>query len=100
MNNFGLPEDVYEEILKALKRFPEIKCAKVFGSRAKGTQKRYSDVDIAVYASASHNLAANVKDALDNLDAVYNFDVLHYEMTTNSEIKAHIDRVGVEILNI
>jgi predicted nucleotidyltransferase len=97
MNNFGLPQDVFDEIRKVLNRFPDVKRVKIFGSRAKGIHKRYSDVDIAIFAEADHNLAANIKYELDNLDVVYNFDVLHYEMTLNDEIKAHIDRVGVEI---
>ena len=98
MNSFGLPQDVFAEILKVLGRFPEIERVKIFGSRAKGTHRRYSDVDIAVFAQPNCDLAANVKDALDDLDAIYNFDVLHYEMTANEEIKAHIDRVGFEIM--
>jgi predicted nucleotidyltransferase len=97
MNNFGLPQNVYDEMVNALNRFPEIKHAKIFGSRAKGTHKRYSDVDIAVFAEANPNLAADIKDVLDNLDTIYDFDVLHYEMTSSAEIKAHIDRVGIEI---
>ena len=48
MNNFGLPQDVYDDMIKTLNRFPEIEHAKIFGSRATGTHKRYSDVDIAI----------------------------------------------------
>ena len=98
MNDFGLPQDIYEDMVKVLNSFPEIEHVKIFGSRAKGTHKRYSDVDIAVFAKSSHNLSANIKDALESLDAIYDFDVLHYEMNTNAEIKAHIDRVGVEVI--
>ena len=97
MNNFGLPQNVYDEMVKTLNRFPEIKRAKIFGSRAKGTYKRYSDIDIAVFAEKNNNLAANIKDALDTLDTIYDFDVLHYEMTSSAEIKSHIDKVGIEI---
>ena len=98
MNNVGLPEDVLNEIVKVLSRFPEIKSAKIFGSRAKNAHKRYSDVDVAIFAAPNQILAANIKDALDDLDVIYNFDVVHYEMAANEEIKAHIDRVGIEIM--
>ena len=37
-------------------------------------------------------------DVMENLDTIYDFDVLHYEMTSNAEIKAHVDRVGIEIM--
>jgi len=98
-NKFGLPDDVLSEILDVLRRFSAIKCAKIFGSRAKGNYKRYSDVDIAIFADADCDLAASVKDALDDIDVIYSFDILHYERITNAEIKAHIDRVGVVILS-
>ncbi len=98
MNSFGLPQDVLSEMIAVLRGFPQIKGAKIFGSRAKGTHKRYSDVDIAIFAEEEPHLAANVQAALDDLDVVYYFDMLHYEMTVNEAIKAHIDRVGVEIM--
>ena len=98
MNSFGLPQDVYKDIVNILKCFPEIEQAKVFGSRAKGTQKRYSDVDIAIFAKPSNHLSASVKDALESLDVIYNFDVLHFEMTSNADLKDHINRVGVALV--
>jgi len=97
MNSFGLPQYIYDEVVKTLNSFREIKQVKIFGSRAKGTHKRYSDVDIAIYAEECHELAANVKDALNELDVIYDFDVLHYEMTSNAEIRSHIDRVGITV---
>lgn len=98
MNNFGLPEDVFIEIKKTLSRFPEIERAKIFGSRAMGNFKRYSDVDIAVFSrNGDRNLSQIVKDALEDLDVIYKFDVLHYEKIESADVRAHIDRVGIEI---
>ena len=97
MNNFGLPADILADIIKTLRNYPEIKSAKVFGSRAKGSFKRYSDVDIAIFADKSHSLAKHIKYDLEELDTIYNFDVLDYNTLSNVEIKAHIDRVGTEI---
>jgi len=96
MNDFGLPAKILTEIKEVLHMYPGINSAKIFGSRAKGNHKRYSDVDIALYAEADQNLTANVKDALDDLDAIYNFDVILYNEITNEDIKSHIDRIGVE----
>jgi len=98
INNFGIPEDVFSEILMVLRGQPKIECAKIFGSRAKGNYKRYSDIDIAIFANTDGDLSQNVKDALEDLDTIYNFDVLHYDKISNVEIKAHINRVGIEIL--
>lgn len=46
--DFGLSTADLGEIIKVLHSFPEVKQAILFGSRAKGTYKRGSDVDIAL----------------------------------------------------
>ncbi|MEW6606108.1 MAG: nucleotidyltransferase domain-containing protein [bacterium] len=47
MNN-GLKESEIEKIIEALKRFPQIEQAIIFGSRAKGSHKKGSDIDLAI----------------------------------------------------
>ena len=94
MNSFGLPDDVFAEIKDTLRGFPQIKYAKIFGSRAKGCHKRYSDVDIVVYSDEDSDISAEIEDALEDLDCIYYFDVLHYEKLTDIDVKAHIDRLG------
>ena len=98
MNSFGLPESIFADVIEVLRRYPEVTNAKIYGSRAKGNYKRYSDVDIAIFANQECDLAQSVREALEDLDTIYYFDVLQYDKISNAEIKAHIDRVGVEIL--
>ena len=100
VNEFGLPRYVFDQIVNTLRRYPAIKSAKIFGSRAKGNYKRYSDIDIAIFVDGDRDLSANVKDALEDLYVIYKFDVAQYDKTANPEIREHIDRVGVEILRI
>ena len=100
MNEFGLPDYVFDRIIEVLRRYPAIKSAKIFGSRAKGNYKRYSDVDIAIFADGDRDLSANVKDALEDLYVIYKFDVAQYDKIGNPEMREHIDRVGLEILRI
>ena len=100
LNKFGLPQHVFDEIVAAIKKYPEIKSAKIFGSRAKGDFSRYSDVDIAVFADCIRDLSADIRYDLEDLNIIYNCDILHYEKVVNSEIKSHIDRVGIEILDL
>lgn len=45
----GLKEEDLQYIIDNIKRFPEIKKAIVFGSRAKGNYKVGSDIDIAIF---------------------------------------------------
>ncbi|MCL2410479.1 MAG: nucleotidyltransferase domain-containing protein, partial [Treponema sp.] len=80
-----------------LKKYPQIKKAVIFGSRAKGSNKQYSDIDIAIFADTDENIPSDIKYDMEELDIVYFVDVVHYEKTSNKELKAHIDRVGIEI---
>ena len=101
MNEFGLPDYVMEQIIEVLRRYPAVKTAKIFGSRAKGNYKRYSDIDIAIFTGEDSDwlLSASVKDALEDLYVIYKFDVVRYGKTLDPDMREHIDRVGIEILN-
>jgi uncharacterized protein len=97
MDSFGLPEGLMDQVTVLLRRYPKIASAKVFGSRAKGNCKMYSDVDIALFVDDS-KVVSSIRDELEELDTIYTFDILDYHQTKSTEIKAHIDRVGIEIL--
>ena len=98
MNEFGLPEDVLSKIVTILQRYPDVTSAKIFGSRSKGNYKRYSDIDIAIFVNTDCDISQDIKEDLEDLDVIYKFDVIHYERTSSTEIKEHIDRIGIEIL--
>ncbi|MCL2412466.1 MAG: nucleotidyltransferase domain-containing protein, partial [Treponema sp.] len=55
-NKFGLPDEVFAKITDTLKKYPQIKKAVIFGSRAKGSNKQYSDIDIAIFADTDENI--------------------------------------------
>ena len=95
MNKFGIYDKELDMIISVLNKYPQIERAKIFGSRAKGNFKRYSDVDIAVFGDSAHDLSRDISYDLDDLYIIYKCDVLHYEKTYSTEIKEHIDRVGV-----
>ena len=69
--------------------------AVIFGSRAMGTNRPGSDIDIALYGE---NLTIHDKISLitiiDDLDLPYETDLLHVQSVTNQELLAHISRVG------
>jgi predicted nucleotidyltransferase len=78
--------------------YPKIEKAILYGSRAKGTYKKGSDIDIALVGK---NL--NIKELnqiwieLDDLMLPYQFDLTLYNILSNDEFIDHIDRVGIEI---
>ncbi|NSW92788.1 MAG: nucleotidyltransferase domain-containing protein [Firmicutes bacterium] len=94
--NYGLSESDLDYIVKAIKKFPEIQKALIFGSRAKGNYKPGSDVDIAICGERI------TFDTLSSLHAVleeygplpYFFDIVDYSHLEHKELKEHIDRVG------
>lgn len=97
---FGLREEDLSYIVSALKQFPEIKKAFIFGSRAKGTYKNGSDIDIAILGPAvSFTTVSRLHAMLEDEGPLpYLIDIVDYEHTDNPALKAHIDRVGVLIM--
>ncbi|MDN5359858.1 MAG: uncharacterized protein PWQ84_921 [Thermotogaceae bacterium] len=95
---YGLNEKTLESIIEVFSHYPKIEKAILYGSRAKGTYKKGSDIDIALVGK---NL--NIKELnqiwieLDDLMLPYQFDLTLYNILSNDEFIDHIDRVGIEI---
>jgi len=72
----------------------------LFGSRAKGTHDKGSDVDLAIKGrDVNDDTVFQLSDQLNEERPLpYFFDVLDYNSLEKDEpIRAHIDRVGVAI---
>lgn len=95
----NFPRDV---IIQVLKKFPEIKEAILFGSRAMGREKKSSDIDLALKGNGLEEIAAQVAYELNSESPLpYYFDILDYLTIENPELRGHIDRVGkVIFLNV
>lgn len=92
---FGLEEKHYEIIKNVLNKINEIEQIIIFGSRAIGTAKNGSDIDLAIKgANINHNLILKILRDLDDLSVAYKFDVIHYD-TASTELKEQIDKYGV-----
>ena len=67
---------------------------KIFGSRAKNTFHKRSDIDLVLFAKSDSNgfhLAAAVLFDLEDLDIPYHFDVKVYHDINYLPLKKHID---------
>jgi predicted nucleotidyltransferase len=94
----GLSENTVAQIARVLTRFPEVEKAVLFGSRAKGTYKRGSDIDLALIGAAlDWRIIGRIYDALDDLLLPYRFSVVTYDGSTDPEVAAHIARVGIPL---
>lgn len=72
----------------------------LYGSRAKGNYKPFSDVDIALVGNTLSRTDINrLYAALDESLLPYKFDISLLASLKNAELVAHIERVGITIYN-
>lgn len=99
MLEFGLEEKWLQEIKSILKRYPEIKISKIYGSRATSSHRAGSDIDIVIYGEdINRKTCLSLKDKLEEESNIpYFFDISHYESISNAALKEHIDNYAKEI---
>ena len=95
---YGIDESYWEEIKSVFSQFPKIKKAILFGSRAKGNNKPFSDVDISLVGEDLQTTdILKVHTKIDDLLLPYEFDFCIYNKIENKEFKSHIDRRGIVV---
>ncbi|MDO8948631.1 MAG: nucleotidyltransferase domain-containing protein [Desulfocapsaceae bacterium] len=97
MNDIGITQQELTKIISIFRRHSEIKKVILFGSRAKGTSKPNSDIDIAVDGVISDLQIEALAMELDELSLPYKFDVKSVAGICNPALADHIARVGVDI---
>jgi len=87
-------ERIVRDILT--KRLPPAVSVRVFGSRARGTAKPYSDLDLALMGGERLSLAllADLADAFSDSDLPFKVDVVDWRSAAPA-FRAVIDRDGV-----
>jgi predicted nucleotidyltransferase len=96
----GLSPKDLQEILRVLGTRPQIRRARLFGSRAKGTHSPGSDVDLALEGDITFDLLREVSAALNQESTMpYRFDVLDFGTIESGELREHIERVGIPLLD-
>ncbi len=94
----GLPVKTVEQVARVLAHFSEVREAVLFGSRAKGTHKPGSDIDLSLISEAlDWRTVGKIYDALDDLLLPYRFSIILFDLNTDPELAAHIARVGIPI---
>ena len=94
---YGLPDEHIKIILDCIARYSEIEEAVLFGSRALGTYKPGSDVDIALKGNKVDSfLAAHLKSEIEEETTLpYFFDFVAYSKLNHKDLIKHIDKYGV-----
>ncbi|WP_214069898.1 nucleotidyltransferase domain-containing protein [Mucilaginibacter sp. dw_454] len=92
---FGLSENTVLKINNVLEQYAEVEKAVVYGSRAKGNFKTYSDIDITLKGKQIDlKILSGIIVKLDDLLLPYKFDLSIYNHISNTGLLDHIDRVG------
>ena len=97
MKDVGLTPHEVDLIRGVLRRFPAIREVILYGSRAKGTYRPESDVDLALIGVDDAIQAEAVADELDALPLPYRFDVKAFSCIKYVPLREHMARVGVTL---
>lgn len=96
--SFGLKDSELCLLQKLFAANERISKAILYGSRAKGNYKPFSDVDITLVGEGLSRRDLNeFLTRLDESSLPYVFDVSIFEKLNNPELIDHINRRGVEI---
>ncbi len=100
-NKFGLTERDMQTIRDILKKYPEVITVWLFGSRAKGTFKKGSDIDLAIMNEGVNNeMISRIKSDFEASSLPYRVDITNYSELGHKKLKEHIERVGVPFIFI
>jgi uncharacterized protein len=93
--NHGLSDTTVERIQAVLAHFPQVEKAVLYGSRAKGTHRPGSDIDLTLCGSGlGQTHLAQIDVALDDLLLPYKIDLSEMTSLTHPALLDHIQRVG------
>lgn len=92
---FGLPPATLQTLRQVLAQFPAVTQAVLYGSRAKGTHKPGSDIDLTLYGP-SLDLATlgHIAARLDESSIPYQVDLSLFDHIDHPGLRSHIERVG------
>lgn len=90
--HFGLVAEDLTLLLNILKPF-QIQ-GKVFGSRVRGIEKKFSDLDLCILGQVSFNLIGQLQEAFEASSLPIVVDVSRYE-DLNPDFQELVDREGV-----
>ena len=95
---YGLSDIELNKLRELYARYEDIEEVILYGSRAKGNHKPFSDVDISlVGANLTRSRLNQIAIAIEDLLLPYQYDLSIFHKLTKIELVAHIRRVGISI---
>jgi len=98
MTEFGLDESLLRKIVSVIAKRLSVERAVIYGSRARGNFKNYSDIDIAISAPSMPGAEfSQLAFDIDSLPIIFKMDIVHLEPLKNAPLKEKILRDGKTI---
>jgi predicted nucleotidyltransferase len=94
--DYGLKPETIDAMRAVFRQHPEIEAVILYGSRAKGTFRNGSDIDLTLTGTAvSQQLLYQLLAELDDLLLPYTIDLSIFAQISNPDLIDHIQRRGV-----
>ncbi|NEX17632.1 MAG: hypothetical protein C1943_13645 [Halochromatium sp.] len=97
MREFGLPPTTTRLIRQTLAELPAVEKAVIYGSRAKGTYRPGSDIDLTLFGEGLDlDMLGRISTMLDESPIPYQVDLSLFDHIDHAGLREHIERVGRE----
>lgn len=93
---FDLDKDIIESIFRIGNKY-EINKIVLFGSRARGDNKKTSDIDLAIYCNEGFDNQSKVYFELEDINTLLKMDIVFIDSNTDRKLMENIVREGVVI---
>ena len=91
----ALPETIVDQLKNIFEKYSNINKVILYGSRAKGTNTKRSDIDLVIANSQLDRFTlSNIKSEIEESDIPNLVDIQLLEEIDNQELLDHINRVG------
>ena len=92
---FGLSESTYEFLQGLFNQYKaKVEQVVIYGSRALGTQRNGSDIDLCIKGAFSEALVLELMRKIDESSIPHKVDLSVYHRIENVNLKKHIDELG------
>jgi predicted nucleotidyltransferase len=94
----GLSANTIKKIHSVFAKYPQVEVAILYGSRANGTYKNGSDIDLTLKGNnLDLHVLSKISNDIDDLLTPYKFDLSIFTDIENADLLEHINRVGIEL---
>jgi type III restriction enzyme len=90
---FGIELYIAAKLLAVFDTTPGLDAVWIYGSRARGGQRKESDIDLAVDApEIDYDAFVRLKRRIEDLDLIYRLDVVHLQNVKDADFRGRIER--------